>query len=156
MSLNKRFRTNKELEAQGINIEYKEGDDVLAWFKCRRPGGRNSLYQKTWSKKLRENRQALERDDAGDLDARLLAETYAEAVIVDWGGEIEGPDGTIPAECTRENIVWLFTEEAPDLFRDLQLRLQMRTNWQDKEGEAKNSGSASSTNSAGGRKKKDS
>jgi len=156
VSLNKRFRTNKEIEEAGIRVEYKDGDEVYAWIKCRRPGGRNSLFQKTLSKKLRENRQALEQDDDGSVDNRLLAETYAEAVVVDWGGEIEGPDGEVPAACTKENIVWLLTEEAPDLFRDLQVRLQSRSNWQDKAGDAKNSESASSTSSAGGRKKKDS
>jgi len=144
MSLNKKYKTDKGLETEGIRVEYKEDGKVLAWFKCRRPGGRNDLFQKTMSKKFRENRQALQSDDSGQLEVRLFAEIYAEAVVLDWGGEIEGPDGEIPAACTYDNIVWLLSEEAPDLFIDLQSRLQSRKSWQ-REDEAKNSEAASAT-----------
>lgn len=154
MSLNKKFGTDKQLEQDGVIISYEDAGKQIAWIKCRRPGGRNSLFQKVLNQKLRDNRQGLAADEDGSLDHRLLVETYAEAVIVDWGGEIEGPDGEIPAACTRENAVWLFIEEAPDLFRDLQARLQSRRNWQAREDEAKNSGAASSMSSDGGSKKK--
>lgn len=156
MSLNAKFRTEKTLEQEGITIEYEDDGEVLAWFKCRRPGGRNSLFTKTFSDKLRESRQALAADEDGTVENKLLAEVYADSVIIDWGGQIEGPDGEIPPECNPKNIVWLFTEEAPDLFRDLQNRLSIRRNWQNREDEAKNSKPASTTNSSGGRKKKSS
>lgn len=154
MSLNKKFKTNADLEKDGVKVEYEENGEVIAWLKCRRPGGRNRLYQKALSRKLRENRQALAADHDGTLDARILAEVYAESIVVDWGGDIEGPDGSNPCPCTFENVVWLFIEEAPDLFIDLQNRLTLRSNWQDREDEAKNSKTVSSTNSAGGRKEK--
>lgn len=155
MSINKRFRTNKALEQDGVTIEYEEGGEVIAWFKCRRPGGRNSLFQKNLSSKLRENRQALAADEDGSLENQIMAEVYADAVIVDWGGDIEGPEGENPATCTRGNVIWLFTDEAPDLFLDLQNRLNARKNWQ-REDEVKNSKTASTTNSGGGSKKKSS
>lgn len=144
MSLNKKFRTDKELETEGITIEYEENGEVIAWIKCRRPGGRNSLFSKTLSEKIRENRQALSGDESGAVENRIMAEVYADAVILDWGGDIEGPDGENPAPCTRDNVIWLLTDEAPDLFRDLQDRLARRKNWQ-REDEIKNSKAASAT-----------
>jgi len=154
MSLNKKYRTDETLEKEGVVVEFTENGEVFAWIKCRRPGGRNSLFHRVRAQKERENRQALAADEDGTLEHRLLVETYAEAVIVDWGGNIEGPNGEIPAACTKENIVWLFTEDAFDAFRELQARLISRTNWQAKEEEAKNSDAVSATKSSGGSRRK--
>lgn len=159
MSINDRFRTSKDKELSGITIEYRnEKDEVEAWFKCKRPGGRNTEYQKVLNRKLREYRQDLAQDKDNSLQDRLIAEVFAEAVILDWGGDIEGPNGEKPPECTYENVVWLFADECPDLFESLQRRLDLRDNWQEenKRVAAKNSETASTTSSSGGSKKKSS
>lgn len=151
MSINSRFRTDANKENTGVTIEYTDIDgNVEAWFKCRRPGGRNTEYQKALNRLLREYRAEIQEND-DKVNERLLnriqAEVYAEVIILDWGGDIEGPDGSKPASCTKENIVWLFTEDCPDLFADLQNRLSMRSVWrpEDKAAAAKNSEAASGT-----------
>ena len=159
MNLNKRYKTDKSKELEGTVIDYTDDlGNVIAWFKCKRPGGRNTEFQKVFNRKLKENRQEIVANENEDLSNRILAEVFAEAVILDWGGDIEGPDGEMPAECTKENIIWLFSEEAPDLFRDLSKRLEYRSRWQaeEKAGAGKNSKPVSTTSSGGDRKKKSS
>jgi len=152
MSLNKLFKTDKALETEGIVIEYKENGKVIAWFKCKRPGGRNSEYQRILTEKIKENRQELFGDQTGELEKKIMAEVYAEAVILGWGGEIYDSEGN-PAVCAKDNIVWLLIDEAPDLFIDLQNRLADRDKWQ-REVETKNSRTASGMKSGGGSTKK--
>jgi len=144
VSINRQYRTDRNRETEGVTIEYTDAEgNVLAWFKCKRPGGRNAEFQKVLNKKLREHRQEMSTvDDLAKekLLNRIYAEVFAEAVILDWGGDIEGKDGNSPAECTYENIVWLFLEDCPDLFDNLQMRLNTRQPWrpEDKEVAAKN------------------
>jgi len=151
MSINKQYRTDKSRETDGVTIEYADTDgNVEAWFLCRRPGGRNMDFQRALNKRLRKYREAIQEmdeEEQEDLLTKIYAEVYAETVILDWGGDIEGPDGTNPAECTQENIVWLFHEDCPDLFENLQMRLGRRNIWQpeDKEAAEKNSETVSST-----------
>jgi len=151
MSINKQYRTDKSRETDGVTIEYADTDgNVEAWFLCRRPGGRNMDFQRALNKRLRKYREAIQEmdeEEQEDLLTKIYAEVYAETVILDWGGDIDGPDGTNPAECTHENIVWLFHEDCPDLFENLQMRLGRRNIWQpeDKEAARKNSETVSST-----------
>lgn len=155
-SLNRRYRTDQNKEVDGITIEYTDMDgNVQAWFKCRRPGGRNVDFNKALNRRLREHRKELQvlQDNPDDPKAqhvvtRAYAEAYADAVILDWGGDIEGPHGVNPVPCTFDNIVWLFSVDCPDLFEDLQNQLSRRSRWQpeDKEAASKNSKAASNTN----------
>ncbi len=152
MSINDLYRTDESCEINGVPINYEDQvtGEILCWFKCRRPGGRNTEYQKVLNRLLREHRAELQDNDEKDNEQLLNhihAEVYAEVVILDWGGDIEGLNGSNPAECTKENIVWLFTEDCPDLFADLQNRLSRRSVWrpEDKEAATKNSEAASST-----------
>lgn len=151
MSINARYRTDRTRETEGVVINYRDLDgNVLAWFKCRRPGGRNVEFQKTLNRHLRKHRQeleSLEEKDQEELLQKIQAEVYADAVILDWGGDIEGPNGENPAECNRENIVWLFAEDCPDLFENLRFRLDRKSTWQpeDREAAVKNSETASGT-----------
>ena len=156
MSINSRFRTSEDREINGIVLEYtNEAGEVLAWFKCARPGGRNIEFQKSMSKRMLEFKGQLQ-DGNQSLYNKILAQVFYDAVILEWGGDIEGKDGENPAELTEENVVWLFTKDCPDLFEDLQSRLEVRKQWQDEavESAAKNSKTASATNSSGGSKKK--
>jgi hypothetical protein len=152
MSLNKLFRTDRQKEVDGITINYTDEEgNVLAWFKCKRPGGRNVEFQKALNRRTRQHREELQDQDENEADPkfrRILAEAYADAIILDWGGDIEGPDGKTPAPCTHENIVWVLSEDCPDLFDDLRMRLSNRLAWQarQKEAASKNSKPASSTN----------
>ena len=152
MSINSLYRTDESREVDGVTINYEDNatGGVLCWFKCRRPGGRNVDFQAAINRKLRKHRQELQGmgDEAQEkLMRKIQAEAYAETVILDWGGDIEGPNGEAPPECTQENIVWLFTEDCPDLFENLQTRLSFRNTWrpEDKEAAAKNSETASGT-----------
>jgi len=157
MSLNKLYRTSSNLEKEGVVINFPSDDNPLAWMRCRRPGGRNVKFQKAMNARLREYRKDLQDNEGSESKEfqKVLALVYADAVIVDWGGNIEGPDGKF-LELNHDNVVWLLTEDCPDLFLDLQRRLEVRLRWQEENRKAagKNSQTASATNSGGGRQKK--
>ena len=151
MSINSQYRTDKRRETEGVVIKYTDSDgNVICWFRCRRPGGRNIEFQKTLNRYLREHReelQTLSDQEREALLAKIQVKVYAESVILEWGGDIEGPNGEVPPECNFDNIFWLFYEDCPDLFENLQIRLSTRSTWKraDKEAAAKNSEAASST-----------
>ena len=95
----------------------------------------------------RKNFETMDEKESADLMKEIAVEVYAESIILDWGGDIEGPNGENPPECTKENIIWLFTEDCPDLFENLRMRLDRRSTWrpEDKEAAEKNSETASVT-----------
>lgn len=133
MSLNKLYRTDKSRELEGLTVEYVDTEgNLLAWFKCKRPGGRNHNYNLALSRKLRQNRKALHKASDAEKEEilrKIQAEVYAETIVTDWGGDLEGPNGESPMECTRDNIYWLFADDCPDLFDNLQARLNLQSLW---------------------------
>lgn len=118
MSLYKLFKTNENLETDGVWLEYgqtEKGEPIR--IKIARAGGHNSAFSKALEKATRPYRKAIQ---TGMLDNKtadkLYKEVFADTVVLDWIN-VEGPDGQ-PMEFKRENVLKLF-EDLPDLFADL-------------------------------------
>lgn len=118
MSLYKLFKTNQNLETDGIFIEYgttPEGKPTR--IKIARSGGANKAFSKALEKATRPHRKAIQNGLLDNATAdRLFKDVFAETVVLGWEN-VEGPDGS-PLPFTRENALKLF-DDLPDLFADL-------------------------------------
>ena len=113
MSLYKLFKTNENLETDGIWLEYGQtADGKPIRIKIARAGGHNVAFSKALEKATRPYKKAIQ---TGMLDNKT-AEVFAETVVLDWIN-VEGPDGQ-PMYFNNENVLKLF-EDLPDLFVDL-------------------------------------
>lgn len=149
MSLYKLFKTDENLETDGIWLEYgqnEKGEPIR--IKIARAGGHNSAFSKALEKATRPYRKAIQ---TGMLDNKtadkLYKEVFADTVVLDWIN-VEGPDGK-PMEFKRENVLKLF-EDLPDLFADLREQANNVALFRDevREADLGNSGKSSSTGSS--------
>lgn len=107
----KQFATDENLEQTGIVIDY--GDYAI---KIARAGGANARFGKILEAKQKPHRRQIQNETLpDDVARRLLAETYAEAVILDWGhrktpaaeiewGHMPDADGNL-LPCTKPHVV---------------------------------------------------
>jgi hypothetical protein len=137
------FSTDPELEAgKGIDLDYGPCGVITV----HRAGGANRMFTQVFAAKMKPYERRIANGTLeDDLAERLLAETYAETVIVGWRG-VKGPDGKDLA-FNRKNAVKLLTE-LPDLFRDIQEQTTRITNFrrENLEEAAKNSRKSSASN----------
>lgn len=107
MSLYSAFKTDKELEVQGVAIDYGDFKIVLA-----RAGGANHKFAKVANAKVKPYRRMMEAGTLPpEIDRKLTAEIYSEAVVIGWwtkvSGEftsgIESPEGEI-LPFSQENV----------------------------------------------------
>jgi len=124
MSIDKLFKMDTVMEKEGIIIDY--GD-----FRVRiaRAGGSNQKFSKVFQAKMKPLRRQIDTDTLDEkVAARVMAEAYAEAVILDM--DILQKDGTYksgikvtddgkPLPVTKENVVKVLVDY-PEFFRDLQ------------------------------------
>lgn len=114
------FKMDSRHEQDGINIDY--GDFAI---RIARAGGSNERYAKALSKKLRPYRRQMQNDTMdNDVANKILAEVYADTVIVGWSSKQFGENAIPDAQngelkYTRENVIQLLLD-LPDLFRDIQ------------------------------------
>lgn len=144
MSLRKSFKTDKNIETKGIEVDY--GTSI---FTVARAGGANKAYRKALAKALKPLRAAIEADNIDDERAQpALIKCFAENCMLDsqtmfegqWVHGIENPEGDHlpPLEVSTENFIKLFTE-IPELYRDLQEKAAGRKLFlEDMEAAAKN------------------
>lgn len=123
------FKNNEELEKKGVELRY--GDSF--YITVARAGGTNKRYVKAFEAKTRPHRRQIQAGTLDDAtDRRIMAEVYADTVVLGWGkyvldedsgefvaqnGVIPGPDGQDLA-FNRDNVVKLFLD-LPDLFADV-------------------------------------
>lgn len=127
------FQTDSKMETEGLWLDY--GD-----FKIRiaRAGGANQKYAKLLAEKTKPFRR---RFDNGTMDnaaaEKILAETYAEAVVLGWEN-VPNRAGE-PLAFNKENCIALFLD-LPELFRDVQEQAARVANFraQELEDDAKN------------------
>lgn len=109
------FTTDKDLEKKGFALEYGNATIIVA-----RAGGANKKFQSIIERKMRPYRTAI---NSGTMDEdvaeKLLAEAYADSVILAWDGVTEPEPDCTPIEFTKENVVRVLLA-LPDLFRDIQ------------------------------------
>lgn len=108
------FSTDKSLETDGIALEYgKECTIVVA-----RAGGSNQKYQTCVQTKLRPYRAQMQQGVMDpDVATRLLAEAFAETIILAWTGVKDASGKTMAF--SKENVIKLMLD-LPELFEDIQ------------------------------------
>lgn len=103
MGLYDTFETDADLEVKGIWINY--GDFAV---KIAAAGMKNKKYEKVAEQKFKPVRKMMELGAlSNERSMQILAEIYAEAIVLDWQtgdekGKIEAPDGTL-IPFTKEN-----------------------------------------------------
>ncbi|MFA7063658.1 MAG: hypothetical protein WC132_05935 [Methanomethylophilus sp.] len=152
MSLYKLFKTNENLETDGIWLEYGQtADGKPVRIKIARAGGHNVAFAKALEKATRPYKKAIQTGTLDDKTAtRLYREVFADTVVLDWIN-VEGPDGQ-PMDFNKENVLKLF-EDLPDLFADLREQANNVALFRDevRETDLGNSGKSSATASNKGR-----
>jgi len=107
------FATSTEIERGGVLLDYGA-------FKIRiaRAGGANRKFASVLEAKLKPYRRQIQTESMDDeVATRLIIEAYAESVVIDWEGVVDGAGTPLPF--AKENVIKLFTD-LPDLFRDVQ------------------------------------
>jgi hypothetical protein len=140
MSLYKTFATDEAVEKQGISIDY--GDER---FLIARAGGSNSAFKKCFAAKIKPYRRQIDQGNIDDSVAnRLMAEAYAETVILLWESKavdeagvetwvdtISGADGK-PMKFSKASCTALLLD-LPELFADLQVMAGQASNFRQDE-----------------------
>lgn len=119
MSLYKQFKTDANLEKEGILLELGQTDDgkPIA-FRIARAGGGNVAFAKVMEAKMKPYRRQLQTDTLDPKVAeRILREVYAEAVILGWEN-VQDEDGN-EMEFSVENCIKLLTD-LPELYLEIQ------------------------------------
>lgn len=124
--LHKNFKTNKNLETEGITLEYHDPDDVdvpPVRIRIARAGGANVAYDKALDKRTRSIRRQVAANIVSLAEIRKITlEVYAETVILGWENVFDDETGE-PIPFTKENVIQLF-KDLPDLFDDVQQQAQ--------------------------------
>lgn len=134
MNLYQTFKATAELEKQGIDLHL--GDDVS--IRLARAGGSNARFGKLLGDKLKPYRRQIDNGTMDDAVAsKIMAEVYAETVILGWSGVTD--EAGNPLEFNKPNCVKLFTD-LPDLFRIVQEEAGRLSNFraEERESDAKN------------------
>lgn len=120
----KQFATDEALEKEGIVLDY--GDYAV---KIKRAGGANRRFAQVLEAKQKPHRRQIQNETLPeDVARKLLAEAYAEAVILNWGHR-KDPDseiqwGHLPDEegnllpCTPPHVVATLIA-LPEWFADI-------------------------------------
>ena len=151
MSIYKTFETDKNIEQEGIEVDYGDTRFVLA-----RAGGANNRFKKVFQAKTKPYRRQIETDTLSESVARkMLAEAYAEAIIIRVDvaevddnnepilvkGEKKWKLNRIPLEdgtdspATQERVTALLLD-LPELFADIQEMATLASNYRAVEEEA--------------------
>lgn len=115
MSFYETFATDTKLESvEGIDLDYGASGVI----KIHRAGGANKKFATVLNAKMAPYRRQLANGSMDEAVAtKLMAEIYAEAVILGWVG-VKGRDGK-ELKFTKENVVKLLVD-LPELFKDIQ------------------------------------
>jgi hypothetical protein len=113
MSIYKKFRTDKKVEREGIELEYGDG----AIFRIARAGGSNKGFKRRMEQVQRKYRRQIHHGLlTEDQGRKVLVEAYADTVILGWENVTDADDN--PLDFTRENVIQVLTD-LPDLFDDI-------------------------------------
>lgn len=123
MSLYKQFKTNENVERDGILLEYGENSKgKTVAIRIARAGGANSQYQKLMEARVKPYRRQIQNETIERaLVERLLRQVYAETIVLGWENVEDESGKELPF--TVENCVKIF-EDLPDLFQDIQEQSQ--------------------------------
>jgi len=118
MSLYKQFATDKNLERDGIVLNYgtnSRGQPID--IRIARAGGSNAKFATVAEMVFKPHRRAIAHETiALEVLDGLLRTIYAKAVVLGWSGVEDAEGETL--EFSEDNVVKLFTD-LPDLFADV-------------------------------------
>ena len=127
------FETNKNLETEGVWIDYELEGKVAFSIKIARAGGNNIDYLKSLETIGKKFNLQLKNDTLDALSAnKLMMEVYAEVIVKDWKN-IKDKSGK-ELKCNKENIIMLF-EKLPDFYKDIVEQAQKIATFRQKEQE---------------------
>lgn len=119
MSLYKQFKTDKNVEKEGIVLNYgknSKGEDIE--IRIARAGGANVQYAKLLEAKTKPYRRQIQNETLdNEVAEKITKEVYAKAVVLGWIG-VEDENGK-ELEFSFENCMKLF-DDLPDLWTDIQ------------------------------------
>lgn len=119
MSLYKQFKTDKNVEKEGIVLNYgknSKGEDIE--IRIARAGGANVQYAKLLEAKTKPYRRQIQNETLdNEVAEKITKEVYAKAVVLGWTG-VEDENGK-ELEFSFENCMKLF-DDLPDLWTDIQ------------------------------------
>lgn len=114
------FETNKDLEKDGIKLNYGP-----FWLYVARAGGANKKFSRLLEAKMKPYRRAIQTETIDEKVAEgLLREAFVEGVLLGWGSEAFGEGAIVGREKDRLEFsvaaaVQLFTD-LPELYKDVQ------------------------------------
>lgn len=126
MSAYTMFRTNKDVEKEGIILDYG-----TFYLRCGRAGGANLKFKRTMERLLKPHRRALQTETLPEKQLNaLLIRGHAEGNVYAWGYKKSAKDASFTEgkmlddkgaemEFSVDNVIKLFTD-LPDLFADVQ------------------------------------
>lgn len=113
MALYKNFKTNKSVEAEGIWVDFGDGERI----RIARAGGANQAFQRAAERIQRKYRKQIQLDTLNDKEASgLLRELYADTIILGWEGVKDAAGKPLPF--SKEACMKLL-EDLPDFFREI-------------------------------------
>ena len=145
------FETDTNLECgEGVDLDYR----ACGVITIHRAGGANRKFQRVLAAKSKPYARQIQLDELDDeTDMRIIAETYAETVIIGWRGVKDRQGLELPF--TKENVVKLLME-LPELFADIRRQARDISNFRKAavEADAKNlSRPSGSTSGSEGKQK---
>lgn len=154
MNLYNLFKTDENLETDGIWIEYGETvDGQPIRIRIARAGGKNKAFTKALEKATRPHRKAIQTGSLDNATAdKLYREVFVDTVVLGWENVTDAAGN--PLEFNRENALKLFID-LPDLFQDLREQAANAALFREEllEEDLGNSGRSSSTDSSKGQSK---
>lgn len=83
------FEMDSDLEREGVSINYGS-----VKFQIARAGGRNKAFKDIFNTKIKRHRTQIDNETmSDDMADRIMAESYAEAVILGWWTRKEDEHG---------------------------------------------------------------
>lgn len=113
MSLYKKFKTDAQVEVDGVWVDYGDGIRI----RLARAGGANQAFLRATERVHRKYRKQIQLDALTEKEAApLLREIYADSIILGWEGVTAADGQSLPF--SKENCLKLL-EDLPEFFRDI-------------------------------------
>lgn len=123
MSLYRQFKTNPNLERDGVLLEYgnnSKGNPIC--IRIARAGGSNERFNKRLEAAVKPYRRQIQTETIQtEQVTKLIRRVYAETVVLGWEN-VEDADGNA-LEFSVDNCMKLF-DDLPDLYTDIQEQAQ--------------------------------
>lgn len=137
----KQFKTNEDLEVNGVKIEFHEAineDGTVPTFIISRMGKANKAYTKALEAATRPYRRQIELGTMkNEVAEKLFKSVFIDTVLKGWENVRDEKDDAL--EFSKESALGLL-EALPDVYERLQEEAKISSNFRDEaiEAEAKN------------------